>query len=136
MQYFSPIKEKILYFADTLNISRREFYRKIQVSRGTLESKNGITEEILTKFITIFPEINLEWLILGKGEMLREVPSISTSSLTNQKVQHCEKCIEKERVISSQQETIETQKQLIHFLQQKILESKPQEKNQLCQYLK
>ncbi|MFA5640686.1 MAG: hypothetical protein WC946_09435 [Bacteroidales bacterium] len=134
MQYFSPIKEKILYFADTLNISRREFYRKIQVSRGTLEAKNGITEEILTKFITTFPEINLEWLILGKGEMLNEYPSISTPTLTNKQVQHCEKCIEKERIISSQQETIETQKQLIHFLQQKILESKPQEKNR--QYLK
>lgn len=58
-------------FAGTLGISKREFYLKIGVSRGTLESKTGITEDVLTKFIATFPDISLDWLIMGVGDMLR-----------------------------------------------------------------
>jgi hypothetical protein len=71
-QKISPIKQRILYFADTLGISKREFYTKIGVSRGTLESNTGITEDILAKFIAIYPEIDLYWLILGEGTMYRD----------------------------------------------------------------
>ena len=38
-QKISPIKQRILQFADNLNISKREFYAKIGVSRGTLEQR-------------------------------------------------------------------------------------------------
>lgn len=67
----SPIKQRILHFADTLGISKRDFYTQIGVSRGTLESNTGITEDIITKFITIFPTINIEWLMTGDGEMYK-----------------------------------------------------------------
>lgn len=128
MQKKSPIKENILYFADSLNISRREFYRKINVSRGTLESASGITEEILSKFIATYPEINLQWLILGKGEMYQD-NKLNNNPLYNKtqiEQKKCEKCEEKERIISSQQQTIETQQQLISFLHEQILENRNQ----------
>ena len=67
----SPIKQRILHFVDTLGISKRDFYTQIGVSRGTLESNTGITEDIITKFITIFPTINIEWLMTGDGEMYK-----------------------------------------------------------------
>ena len=67
----SPIKQRILHFADTLGISKRDFYTQIGVSRGTLESNTGITEDIITKFITIFPTVNIEWLMTGDGEMYK-----------------------------------------------------------------
>lgn len=69
-QKISPIKQRILQFADTLNISKREFYLQIGVSRGTLESKTGITEDVLAKFIAAFPDVSIEWLMQGKGDML------------------------------------------------------------------
>lgn len=74
-QKISPIKERILIFANTLGISKREFYNKIQVSRGTLESRTGITEDILAKFIATYPEVSIEWLLTGEGNMLNEVKS-------------------------------------------------------------
>ena len=67
-QNISPIKERILYLIDTWSISKRDFYSKTGISRGTLESKTGITEDTLAKFITTYPEISLDWLILGRGE--------------------------------------------------------------------
>ena len=71
MQKFSPIKERILKFADTLDISRREFYKKTGISRGTLESSTGITEDTLAKFIATFGELSPEWILTGNGEMYR-----------------------------------------------------------------
>ena len=68
-QKISPIKQRILRFADSLGISKREFYAQIGVSRGTLESKTGITEDVITKFLTTFPEVNAEWLMTGEGEI-------------------------------------------------------------------
>lgn len=69
-QYISPIKQRILHFASTLGISKRDFYTKIGVSRGTLESKTGITEDVITKFFTTYPNVSIVWLMTGKGEML------------------------------------------------------------------
>lgn len=70
-QNISPIKQRILYFAGTLGISKRDFYSKIGVSRGTLESKTGITEDVLTKFFATFPEVNVEWIMSGIGDMIK-----------------------------------------------------------------
>lgn len=70
-QKISPIKQRILQYADILGISKRQFYEKIGVSRGTLESNTGITEDVVAKFIAIYPEISPEWLLTGNGEMLR-----------------------------------------------------------------
>jgi hypothetical protein len=73
-QKISPVKQRILQFADTLNISKREFYKIIGVSRGTLESNTGITEDILAKFIVSYPDVDIEWLITGKEKGLKKEP--------------------------------------------------------------
>lgn len=71
-QKISPIKSRILQFVDTLGISKRDFYKTIEVSRGTLESKTGITEDVVTKFIANYPKVNIVWLMTGKGEMIKK----------------------------------------------------------------
>ncbi len=69
MQKISPVKQRILSFAASLGCSKREFYSKIGVSRGTLESNTGVTEDVVAKFIATFPDVSLEWLWTGCGEM-------------------------------------------------------------------
>ncbi len=73
-QNISPIKQRILFFAGTLGISKRDFYSKIGVSRGTLESRTGITEDVVTKFFATYPEVSVEWLMTGVGDMLKVSP--------------------------------------------------------------
>lgn len=70
-QNISPIKQRILEFANTLGISKRDFYTKIGVSRGTLESKTGITEDVMAKFIATYPNVSIEWLMTGEGDMIK-----------------------------------------------------------------
>lgn len=69
-QKFSPIKQRILQFIGLLDISKRDFYARVGISRGTLESKTGITEDIMAKFIATYPEVNIKWLISGEGSMI------------------------------------------------------------------
>lgn len=71
-QKISPIKGRILHFAEDLGISKREFYRTIGVSRGTLESKTGITEEVLAKFFAAYPDVSIPWIMTGKGSAMQE----------------------------------------------------------------
>jgi len=93
-QNISPIKQRILLFAASLGISKRDFYTKIGVSRGTLESKTGITEDVITKFFATYHEVSIEWLMTGKGEMLsdesvapvKQQPVISDERLVTQGV--------------------------------------------------
>lgn len=84
-QKISPIKQRILHFADTLGISKREFYTQIGVSRGTLESKTGITEDVITKFIATYPSISTEWLMTGRGEMQKATKDFATMQEKEQK---------------------------------------------------
>lgn len=66
----SPIKQRILQFVDTLGISKRDFYAKTGISRGTLESCTGITEDTITKVFAIYSELNPSWLLTGRDNML------------------------------------------------------------------
>lgn len=124
IQLFSPIKQRILYFIDSLGISKRSFYVKTGISRGTLESKSGITEETMAKFIASYPNINPIWLISGAGEMLisdNNYNSISESSILKEgkaNYNHsCKACIDKDELIKSLHDQIETQKKLINLLE-------------------
>lgn len=112
----SPIKERILYFIDTLNISKREFYARTSISRGTLESSTGITEDTLAKFIATFPEISLDWLMLGRGEMVRqENKPLSESELLDMSRQLI---AAKDDIIGLQKDHIESLMERIRLMQQ------------------
>lgn len=84
IQNNSPIKQRILYFVDTLGISKRDFYTKTGISRGTLESNTGITEETIAKLIAIYPNINSSWLLIGEGEVLKQVNELNIGDDTIQ----------------------------------------------------
>ena len=71
MRENSILKERILQFLDFKRITKYEFYQKTGISNGILSQKNGISEENILKFLSVFNEISLEWLLTGKGDMLK-----------------------------------------------------------------
>ena len=58
-------------FLEYKGVSKYEFYQKTGISNCILSQKNGLSEENLLRFLNYFGEISPEWLLLGKGEMLR-----------------------------------------------------------------
>lgn len=68
------MKQRLLQFIEYKCYSIREFERKISTSNGTigryLSKDTDIQAGILSKIADIFPELNLDWLITGRGSML------------------------------------------------------------------
>lgn len=68
----SPIKQNILLYLEKKKVTPYEFYKMSGVTRGVLSQNNGISEENLARFLACYPEVNLDWLLTGKGKMLKE----------------------------------------------------------------
>ena len=52
-------------------LAKISFIRK-QLSNGILDKQGGISSDSLEKIYYVYPEINLDWLLTGKGEMLKK----------------------------------------------------------------
>lgn len=72
MSNFTVIKERLIHILEIKNISRNKFYQDTGVAYGILSQKNELKCDTLVKFITYFPDVNIEWILLGKGEILRK----------------------------------------------------------------
>ena len=71
MQQISLIKKRILQYIDNQGLTKYKFYQDSGITRGVLDKDSGITEDNIAKFIAYAPDVNLSWLILGEGEMLK-----------------------------------------------------------------
>lgn len=67
----SPIKQNILLYLAEKGVTSYEFYKASGVTRGILQQNNGISEDNIARFLAYAPDVNIEWLITGKGDMLR-----------------------------------------------------------------
>lgn len=70
----SPIKQNILLYLNKKGITPYEFYKKSGVTRGVLQQNTGISEDNIAKFLAFAPDINVKWLITGKGAMVENAP--------------------------------------------------------------
>lgn len=74
-------KERVIEFLNKQKISKNKFYTQTGIANGTLDKKSGITGDTIKKIYTAYPEINLEWLIMGEGDMLKSSAFISKNNL-------------------------------------------------------
>lgn len=102
----SSIKERIKEIAVFKGISYEEFFSKLEVAptnfRGS-KLKTGVNSDLIEKIVTLFPDINSEWIITGKGEKTA-VPNILNDPKAN---------YSKEGLLESLQKEIERLKQSI-----------------------
>ncbi|MBD8388240.1 helix-turn-helix transcriptional regulator [Dysgonomonas sp. BGC7] len=71
MSEMTTQKDRIILYLESRGISKNKFYTQTGVSNGTLDKKSGITGDTITKIYKAYPDINLEWLIMGEGEMVK-----------------------------------------------------------------
>lgn len=63
--------ERLIYFIDFKGDSKYRFYKKTGLSNGFLDKNRNIGSDKSEIISTQYPDLNLEWLITGKGEMLK-----------------------------------------------------------------
>lgn len=82
------MKERIREIIDYLSITQAEFANRIGVQRANithiLTGRHKPSLDIIQKILEKFPEINAEWLILGKGEMLKDSSRKNSSNFKTQ----------------------------------------------------
>lgn len=69
----STIKDRILQFVKFKKLSARQFSLSIEQDRSYLSTMSqDIRAGVVVKILVTYPEINMEWLLLGNGEMLNQ----------------------------------------------------------------
>jgi len=66
------IRERLLKFIENKGISKYKFYQETGFSNGFLDKEGTIGADKCEKLSYQYPDLNLEWLITGRGEMLRD----------------------------------------------------------------
>lgn len=65
------VRGRVLEFLKYKNISRYKFYKMAGMSNGFLDKEGSMTTDNCEKIFNVFPELSCDWLILGRGKMLR-----------------------------------------------------------------
>jgi hypothetical protein len=66
-------KERLLNFIAYKKISRRKFCAACSLSHTIFNMNKSILSDKLERINGVYPELNMDWVITGKGEMIRKV---------------------------------------------------------------
>ena len=72
---FATTKERILQYLEIKEVSLKTFFNETGIKRGFLDSdklKSSVSDVFITIIIAKYSDINLDWLLTGKGEMLKQ----------------------------------------------------------------
>jgi hypothetical protein len=71
----SSIKERIKEFAENTGENKDLFFEKIGVTSANFRGKKlqtGVNADLIEKIVSIYPDIDLQWLITGKEKSTKE----------------------------------------------------------------
>jgi hypothetical protein len=66
------IKDRIKQFIHYQHITAKDFCFKCGLSNGFLTNDSAVGSDKIAKIVEVYPEINLEWLVMGDGPMLND----------------------------------------------------------------
>lgn len=71
------VGERLDEFIKSKGLGRYQFEMKCGLSQGYVANiRNSPHPDKLKKIANVFPELNIEWLMIGRGEMLRKVDNV------------------------------------------------------------
>lgn len=87
-QFMENIKERVLQLIENQKIEKEYFFNKIGVSysnfRG-IQKKTSLNSDTIDKILSEIKDLNLNWLITGKGTMFIEENLINSSIFSKEK---------------------------------------------------
>ena len=71
----NTVKQRIISFIKYQKLSQRKFENSINVSNGFVNNiSKSIGADKLQRILSIYPDLNPDWLLYGEGEMLKTSP--------------------------------------------------------------
>ena len=78
------VKQRLLDFIYYLRISQKEFCDRLNVSNSYIHSiRKSLSHDKISKIKEAYPELNIEWLLTGKGNMLNSSAGITMTNTGN-----------------------------------------------------
>jgi len=117
---YTNIKERLLYYAKNQSISIEKFLDSIDITYGSFKGKakeGSLNSTTLVNIYTKYPNINIDWLLTGNGEMLRETFTLKPTTYLHDNV---------EEETNNKDYLIDVQKKLIEKLEKEVKELKEQ----------
>lgn len=111
--------ENILKYIEYKGITKNEFCKKNHLNHSFFHSSGNLTISTIKEIIKNYPDINLEWLITGKGDMIKKTTTES------------EQIQELQEKLALYQELIQTQKETIALLKKQLEECERNQKNSI-----
>lgn len=82
------IKDRLKYIRDYADMGQTKFEEHVGLSRGYFNKSNGnLSSDTILKMLSKFPDLNIEWLITGKGEPFKEDPNKENPNKENESAQ-------------------------------------------------
>jgi hypothetical protein len=88
----STIKERILFLLEYKGIVKSRFFQQIGMTYGNFtgeSKKTPLNSDAIGNILLEIPDVSVEWLITGKGEMLKnnqQIGDISNSTVVGSNV--------------------------------------------------
>ncbi|MEI6061881.1 MAG: hypothetical protein WCR72_14345 [Bacteroidota bacterium] len=113
------VKDRIKLFISDQMLTISAFETSIMASNGYVNSiSRSIGLDKLEVLIEKYPNLNIKWLLTGKGEMISGVNSISDPGVKYSAP--CPGCLEKEKRITELEGYIDSLKENVTFLKKEI----------------
>lgn len=80
------IKNRIKQFVASKNLSDKAFEKILGVSNGSWQKASTVSENVLLKFVDKFPEVSVDWLLTGEGDMIIAESSQVVSGVNNNQI--------------------------------------------------
>lgn len=74
------ISDRVKKLRKELGVSQGDFAEKLKVTAGAIsqiENGGGVSSELLSNLYSAYPQINPEWLLIGKGDMFVHYSMVS-----------------------------------------------------------
>jgi hypothetical protein len=118
------VKQRLVRFAKYKCKSVRAFEMATNLTVGYINAiRVSIQPDKIQRIASYYPDLNIDWLMTGNGEMLVETSQFVSEPATAYG-KKCEHCRELEGRIQSLDQTIEAQRQTIQAQQELIAELK------------
>lgn len=70
-------KERLMQFFKNQGFRLNAVVKKISVSEKYFSSKSAVTSDVLEKIAVSYPQLNMDWAITGRGEMVYKEPDFA-----------------------------------------------------------
>ena len=113
----APIKRRVVEFIENQQIEKKFFFENLGVASSNFRGQalySEVSADIIAKILSLYPNSNAEWFLLGNGEMLKA----NTVIVPN------DDCSRYKELAEERAYTIQMQRQVIENLQQELKQHK------------